>query len=71
MEMDDLLRQFTTNVIGPALISQLYLPFVEKSTRKIIAHMSSSFASPALAAHELLASYSTTKTALNMLVCFS
>ena len=62
---------FRTNVAAPALMAQVYLPLVERGRRKIIAHMSSSFASFELGAHEQLASYSITKTALNMLVSLS
>ncbi|KAI0816812.1 NAD-P-binding protein [Trametes gibbosa] len=69
---DVLLASYKTNTIGPALLSQVALPFLEKGHAKKILHVSStggSFASAAALArrHTMIASYAMSKTALNML----
>ena len=59
---------FQTNVFGPAYISQVFLPLVEKSTRKTIVNVSSLLGSIGSGLDKRYSSYSVTKTALNMLV---
>ncbi len=67
---EKMLTVFRTNTIGPALVSQVTLPFLEKGTAKKILHVSSTLGSIASSdewgAHG--ASYSMSKSALNMLV---
>ncbi|OSD04970.1 C-factor [Trametes coccinea BRFM310] len=60
-------RTFQANVLGPALIAQTYLPLLEKGTRKVIVNMSSGLASIGLGLGPKCATYSISKTALNML----
>lgn len=62
-------RTYQANVIGPALIAQTFLPLLEKGTRKVIVNMSSGLASIAIDCGSKCATYSISKTALNMLVC--
>ncbi|KAL6307034.1 NAD-P-binding protein [Sparassis latifolia] len=61
------MRTLIANVVGPALIAQLYLPFIEKSRRKVIVNVTSSLASIGLDIGPKSATYSISKTALNML----
>ncbi|KAH9848823.1 NAD-P-binding protein [Lenzites betulinus] len=58
---------FKTNVVGPALLGQVYVPLVEKSTKKTIINISSSIGAFGYGYGELWASYAITKTGLNML----
>ncbi|KAI9061966.1 C-signal [Trametes sanguinea] len=76
LDPEELLSLMRTNVAGPALLSQVLLPFIEKGERKVILHMSSTGGSmqsvPLLSvlygsASVGYASYSMTKAALNML----
>ncbi|KAI0786295.1 C-factor [Abortiporus biennis] len=60
-------NSFRANVTGPALIAQALLPFIEKSNRKLIMNMSSGLASIGIDLGPKNASYSISKTALNML----
>ncbi|KAI0063864.1 C-factor [Artomyces pyxidatus] len=62
-----LVRTLKANVVGPALIAQAYLPYLEKGKRKVIMNLSTGLASIASGYKDLLASYSISKTALNML----
>ncbi|KAJ8463203.1 hypothetical protein ONZ51_g10408 [Trametes cubensis] len=64
---DRMLRTIKANLIGPAIIAQTYLPLLEKGKRKVIVNMSSGLASIGLAQGEKCATYSISKTALNML----
>ncbi|KAL1948593.1 hypothetical protein VTO73DRAFT_10399 [Trametes versicolor] len=66
---DVLMRTFRTNVVGPALVSQAFLPFLEKSEKKTILNISSSGGSLAIAAQvgTRNTSYAMSKAALNML----
>ncbi|KAI8974772.1 C-factor [Trametes punicea] len=62
------LRTFRTNIIGPALVAQAYLPLLEKGKRKVVVNMSSSLGSISLGTvGPAYASYSISKTSLNML----
>ncbi|PCH39152.1 hypothetical protein WOLCODRAFT_29407 [Wolfiporia cocos MD-104 SS10] len=67
IKSEDLLRILRTNVVAPALISQVYLPLVERSARKVIVNVSSSFGSIGVDKGPYLAAYSISKAALNML----
>lgn len=68
MTMSGLMNSLQANVAGPALISQVYLPYLEKSKRKVIVNMTSGLSSIGLDCGKKNASYSIAKTALNMLV---
>ena len=57
------------NVAGPALVAKVYLPYLEKSKRKVIVNMSSGLGSIGLDLGPKNSIYSISKTALNMLVC--
>jgi NAD(P)-dependent dehydrogenase (short-subunit alcohol dehydrogenase family) len=70
---DDLIEMLHTNVVGTMLVSQAFLPYVEKSKRKVIMNMGSSVGSIGTnfrmgPSH---ASYAITKAALEMLVRLS
>ncbi|KAH9887895.1 NAD-P-binding protein [Cubamyces lactineus] len=69
LDPEELLRGVRTNVAGPALVAQVCLPFIEKSSRKVVLNVSSTGGSLASveAVGPKLASYSMTKAALNML----
>lgn len=67
MTMSGLMNSLQANVAGPALISQVYLPYLEKSKRKVIVNMTSGLSSIGLDCGKKNASYSIAKTALNML----
>ncbi|RPD60394.1 C-factor [Lentinus tigrinus ALCF2SS1-7] len=67
MKIDGWTNVFRTNVVAPALMAQVYLPLVERSTKKTIVNVSSSLASFGVAHDERWASYSVTKAALDML----
>ena len=60
--------QYITNVVGPTIVAQTFLPLVEKSRRKIIVNVSSALGSIAIGFGERTTSYALTKAALNMLV---
>ncbi|KII87657.1 hypothetical protein PLICRDRAFT_42163 [Plicaturopsis crispa FD-325 SS-3] len=60
-------RYFHTNVIGPVLVSQNFLPLVEKSKKKTIVNMSSGLGCISFDIGPKYASYSLTKAALNMM----
>lgn len=71
IDPDALLEAFKTNSVGPALVSQVVLPFLEKGSTKKILHISSTSGSIGSADEmgAVMAGYSMTKSALNMLVC--
>lgn len=66
------LKTLETNVAAPALISQVYLPLLEKGRRKVIVNVTSGLAGFALQSKVQHAGnfsrYIISKTALNMLV---
>ncbi|KAI0063866.1 NAD-P-binding protein [Artomyces pyxidatus] len=65
---ETILRTFKVNVVGPALTTQAYLPYLEKGKRKIIVNISSALGSLSLCPQkQQIASYSLSKSALNML----
>ncbi|KAL1948609.1 hypothetical protein VTO73DRAFT_10415 [Trametes versicolor] len=70
IDPDALLEAFRTNSVGPALVSQVVLPFLEKGSTKKILHISSTSGSIGSADEmgAVMAGYSMTKSALNMLV---
>jgi NAD(P)-dependent dehydrogenase (short-subunit alcohol dehydrogenase family) len=69
MSSDVLTRTFQVNVVGPALIAQAYLPYLEKpGVRGVILNMTSGLASIGLDIGDKCPSYSISKIALNMLV---
>ncbi|KAH9836036.1 C-factor [Rhodofomes roseus] len=64
---DGLLDTLRANVGGPALMGTVYLPLLEKGRRKVIVNMTSGLASIGLDFGAKNATYSISKTALNML----
>ncbi|EIW54631.1 NAD-P-binding protein [Trametes versicolor FP-101664 SS1] len=66
---EELLDAFKTNAIGPMLVSQVALPFLEKGTAKKILHISSTGGSVGSAdiVGPIVAGYAMSKSALNML----
>ena len=69
MFIDHLREEFETNVAATAIVSQVFLPLVEKSTQKTIVNVSSILGSMGTVGdNDRWASYSVTKAALNMLV---
>lgn len=69
MLVTNLTEDFLTNVAGPALVLQAFLPVCEKSQRRVVANISSaagSFARKDFGA--VGAAYCVSKAALNMLV---
>ncbi|KAI0628099.1 NAD-P-binding protein [Trametes polyzona] len=66
---EEMLRVLRTNAVGPALVSQTLLPFLDKSSTKKILNISSTLGSVASADTfgPRGASYSMSKSALNML----
>ncbi|RPD60419.1 NAD(P)-binding protein [Lentinus tigrinus ALCF2SS1-7] len=67
MDTNIMVPQFVTNVVGPAVVSQVFVPLVEKSNKKTIINVSSFLASIGHGMGAIYTSYSLTKTALNML----
>lgn len=74
MDPEKLVNILRTNTVGPALISQVYLPLLEKGREKKILHISSTGGSFAefegliAEEHRKLGAYALSKAALNMLV---
>ncbi|KAI0716564.1 NAD-P-binding protein [Earliella scabrosa] len=68
MDVTTMPEVFQTNVFGPAYISQVFLPLVEKSAKKMFLHISSTRGSEGADLGVDHASYSMSKAALNMLV---
>ncbi|KAI0941825.1 hypothetical protein AcW1_009802 [Taiwanofungus camphoratus] len=62
-----LLEVLQINVAAPALLAQLYFPYLERGQRKVIVNMTSGLASIGLDIGPKCTSYSVSKTALNML----
>ncbi|KAI9061965.1 NAD-P-binding protein [Trametes sanguinea] len=69
LDPEEFLQVVRTNAAGPALLSQVLLPFVEKSERKVILHISSTAGSMQCAPQigVIYGSYSMSKAAYNML----
>ncbi|KAI0083640.1 C-factor [Irpex rosettiformis] len=64
---DDLLKTFNVNVVGPAHLAQVLLPFIEKSQKKFILNFSTGLASMGLDHEPKAATYSISKTGISML----
>ncbi|GJE95731.1 SDR family oxidoreductase [Phanerochaete sordida] len=64
---DDLLRTINVNVAGPGHLAQTLLPLLERGRKKTIMNMTSGLASIALDCGPKCATYSISKTAVNML----
>jgi len=64
---DGLLKSLESNVAAPALLGQLYLPLLEKGARKVIVNLTSGLSSFGLDFGAKNATYTISKTALNML----
>ncbi|KAH9853208.1 NAD-P-binding protein [Lenzites betulinus] len=70
---EDLLNVLRVNTVGPAFVSQVLLPFLEKGSTKKILNISSSGGSIEIAGHlqgspfELTTAYAVSKAGLNML----
>ncbi len=62
------MRTIQANVVGPAVVAQAYLPLLEKSRKKTIVNVTSGLASIGLDLGPKNATYTISKTALNMLV---
>ncbi|KAI0353823.1 NAD-P-binding protein [Trametes cingulata] len=67
MDLDALERTFHINVAGSAAVAQAFLPLLERGAKKTIVNVSSSLGSIGFDLGPVFASYSITKTALNML----
>ncbi|KAI0639845.1 NAD-P-binding protein [Trametes polyzona] len=67
IDLDALRRTFETNVVGPTHVSEVYLPYVEKSEKKTVVNVSSTLGSVGTDLGHYFASYSITKAAVNML----
>ncbi|RPD56614.1 C-factor [Lentinus tigrinus ALCF2SS1-7] len=70
MDMDVLQRTFLTNVVGPAYITQCFIPLVETSRRKVVLNISSGLGSNAFkipGVEHMFTSYAISKAAMNML----
>ncbi|KZT24846.1 sniffer [Neolentinus lepideus HHB14362 ss-1] len=61
------MQSMQVNVLGPALLAQALLPFLEKSKKRVIVNVTSGLASIGLNFGDKNATYSISKTALNML----
>ena len=67
MSMAGLRKTLLSNVAGPALITQVFVPLVERSSRKVIVNTSSVMGSFGKDLGSVVASYGISKAALNML----
>ncbi|KAI0325661.1 NAD-P-binding protein [Cubamyces sp. BRFM 1775] len=71
LDPEVLVNTFRINAVGPALVSQVYLPLIEKSNRKVILHVSSTAGSigsiDLIGATGKYPTYAMSKAALNML----
>ena len=65
---DDFMTTLQTNVVGPAYLSQVLYPLLEKSSRKTIVNYSSGLGSIGSDYGPKSATYSVSKAAINMLV---
>lgn len=71
LDPEVLLETLRTNTVGPALLTQVCVPFLDKGRAKKIVNITSTLGSIASAdafGPGAVASYSMSKTALNMLV---
>lgn len=68
LDEDGFIETMKANVIGPARVAKAYIPLLEKGERKVLMNMSSGLGSIGRDLGPKAASYSISKTALNMLV---
>ena len=66
--VNNLMKTFATNVVGPAYVSHVFLPLLEKGQTKTIVNISSISGSIGSNRFATQTSYGISKTALNMLV---
>ncbi|KAI0746466.1 sniffer [Daedaleopsis nitida] len=70
LKLEDLKRIIDTNLYGPIIVSQAFVPLVEKSTKKTILNISSALGSKGLEVpveiQHMFTSYGISKAALNM-----
>jgi len=62
-----LMDQFATNVAGPAILAEVYLPYLEKGSRKVVVNYTSGLSTIGVDLGDKASSYSISKAALNML----
>lgn len=62
------MRCVQANVVGPAVIAQVYLPFLERGAKKTIVNVSTGLASIGIDCGVKCATYSMSKAMVNMLV---
>ena len=60
----------TTNVLGPIIVAQKFASLLDKAKKPVVCNISSSLGSIGLDCGTLVASYSASKSALNMIVGF-
>jgi len=65
--VEQFMETMTSNVVGPAVLTQTYISYIEKSKRKVVMNMTSGLASIGLDLGPKCVTYSISKTALNML----
>ena len=68
VDYENIVSTLKTNVVAPALLAKVYLPLIERGTRKTIVNVSSLRGSIGGCFDEKNAVYSLSKSALNMLV---
>lgn len=68
MLLTDLTENFRTNVVGSALVTQVFLPLCEKSESKVVVNVSSAAGRIGMDFGVIGAAYCISKAALNMLV---
>lgn len=64
----DLISTMLANVAGPAFVSRSFIPLIEQGDRKVIANVSTTFASIGTDCGKGHTTYSISKYGLNMLV---
>ncbi|KAF9240192.1 NAD(P)-binding protein [Melanogaster broomeanus] len=67
MNISDLINTVETNIGGPALVTRMFLPLLERSARKVIVNISSTLASIGMDMGDQHTTYSISKMGLNML----
>ncbi|KAF9222929.1 NAD(P)-binding protein [Gyrodon lividus] len=67
MSISDLVSVVETNVGGPALVTRMFIPLLERSTRKVIVNISSTLGSIGMDLGGGHTTYSISKMGLNML----
>lgn len=67
MSVPGLIETFRTNVAGPALVSHAFLSLLENGQKKVLVNISTTAGTFGKDLGPIVASYSVTKAALNML----